>query len=153
MPIDSTGAFRHNHESAAMHSEAAGKKYNPDGDQGHEDSNGDQVEIHSHGDGTFHTMHQGEREEHETHGHALIHAAKVHAEEGHKHFIAHHDGETVHTHSVKGGEEPEHQEHDPANLESAKQHLDQFFDEEAGEKSHEGEEEPSGEGEGLGGLY
>jgi hypothetical protein len=149
MPTDATGVFRHNHESAQMHSEAAGKKYDPSG-EGKEEGAGDHVEIHSHGDGTFHTIHQGERVEHETHGHALIHAAKVHAEEGEKHFHAHHDGEELHTHSVEGNGEPEHREHDPDNIEAAKEHLDQFFNEEKGEQG--GEEQP-GEGKGLGGLY
>jgi hypothetical protein len=152
MPLDATGAFRHNHESAQMHSEAAGKKYDPSG-EGKEEGDGDHVEIHSHGDGTFHTIHQGERVEHETHGHALIHAAKAQAEEGHKHFVAHHDGEELHTHSSANGEEPEHREHDPDNIEAAKEHLDQFFNEEKGEGEQGGEAEPAGKGEGLGGLY
>lgn len=153
MPLDGMGNYRHNHEAAAMHSKAAGKEYNPGGESEHEEGDGEHVEIHSHGDGTFHTIHQGQREEHETHGHALIHAAKVHAEEGHQHFHAHHTGEELHTHAVKGGGEAEHLEHDPENIEAVKDHLDQFFNEEKGEKAPEGEEEQGGAGEGLGGLY
>jgi len=148
MPLDAMGNFRHNHESAQMHSKAAGKEYMPEAKG--EEEGGDHVEIHSHGDGTFHTIHKGEQVEHETHGHALIHAAKVHAEEGHKHFHAHHDGAELHSHSVEGNGEPEHQEHDPANIESLKDHLGQFFDEEEKEPESEGEKP---EGAGLDSLY
>ena len=152
MPMDATGSYRHNHESAQMHSEAAGKKYNTGGDHADEDNSGDHVEIHSHGDGTFHTLHQGEKVEHPTHGHALIHAAAVHAEEGHKHFHAHHDGEALHTHSHKGGEEEEHRDHAPEDTEGANEHLDETMGEGA-DHSENPEEEEQPAGAGLGGLY
>lgn len=149
-PLDATGQFRHNHESASMHSAVAGKKYMEEGkDQGHEDS-GDHVEIHSNGDGTFKTKHGAEEMEHETHGHALIHAAKAHAEEGHKHFMAHHDGEQMHSHSVHAGEEPESRDHE--DEQGAKDHMDESMgdgDPEADDK----EEQPEHAGAGLGGLY
>lgn len=80
MPLDSTGTFRHNHESAAFHSRAAGKSIDtPKDDAEVKDGNGeDHVEIHSHGDGTFHTMHKGEKVDHESHKDALMHAAQMH---------------------------------------------------------------------------
>jgi hypothetical protein len=67
MPLDAQGNFRHNHEAAQMHSQAAGKSYGeketkPEGDSEH-------VEIHPHGDGTFHTMHKGEQVEHDSRDH------------------------------------------------------------------------------------
>lgn len=151
MPLDAGGNFRHNHESAKFHSESEGKKYQPDGKQENDEDDGEGISIHKHGDGTFHTMHKGEKVEHETHGHALIHAAKVHAEEGHKHFHAHHDGMEEHTHSVKAGEEPEHREGE----EGAHEHLDEAMGD-GGEGDHdknplEEEQEPAGAG--LSGLY
>ena len=149
MPMDSEGQYRHNHESAAMHSKQAGKEYKPEGEKPAE-GEGDHVEIHPHGDGTFHTMHQGEQVEHATHGHALIHAAKVHAEEGHKHFMAHHDGGEMHTHSVKDGEEPESRDGEDGH-----QHLDEAMGD-GGEADHDEDplkEDQQPAGAGLGGLY
>ena len=149
-PLDSQGQYRPNHEQAAFHSKAAGKEYKPEGEK-KEEGEGDHVEIHSHGDGTFHTMHQGEQVDHETHGHALIHAAKVHAEEGHSHFHAHHDGEMMHSHSVKGGEEPESRDHE--DEQGAHDHLSEAMGGESEQEGDEGEEQPEMAGKGLGGLY
>lgn len=144
MPVDGTGKFRHNDEVAQFHSKAAGKPMQGEKEQS------EHVEIHPHGDGTFHTIHKGEQVEHETHGHALMHAAKVHAGEGESHFHAHHDGMSMHTHSMKGGE-PEHEEHDPKNLENMKNSFNKFVGEEENEGSHP---EPDGdEGEGMSGMY
>lgn len=143
MPMDATGQYRANHEQAAMHSQAAGKKYQPDGEKESEGS-GDHVEIHAHGDGTFHTMHAGAKMDHPTHGHALIHAAKLHAEDGHKHFVAHHDGGEMHTHSVSSEQEPESR--DGQDQEAAHGHLDEAMGEAP-------EQEPANAQDGLGGLY
>lgn len=153
MPLDATGTYRNNHEQAAFHSKAAGKEYKADAkpkEQG-EEGEGDHVEIHSHGDGTFHTMHGGEKMEHPTHGHALIHAANAHAEEGHKHFHAHHDGESMHSHSANGGE-TESRDHE--DEQGAHGHMDEVMGGENpdGEEA-EGEEQPQHAGAGLGGLY
>ena len=81
MPMDATGQYRHNHESANMHSEQAGKKYNPDGKE-EEGGGGEHTEVHNHGDGTFHTVHGGEQTEHESIGHMHAHLSKIHGEEG-----------------------------------------------------------------------
>lgn len=144
-PLDSTGTYRNNHEQAQMHSKAAGKEYKPEGEA---EQTGDHVEIHSHGDGSFHTMHAGVKMEHPTHGHALIHAAKLHAEEGHKHFHAHHDGEQVHTHSASSDQEPESRDHDDAQ--GAHEHMDEAMGDGVQEAP---QEEPANAGGGLGGLY
>lgn len=152
MPIDAMGNFRHNHEAAKMHSEAAGKKYNPEGG-GEED--GEHTKVFNHGDGTFHTEHNGERVDHESIGHMHAHLSKIHGEDGHQHFHAHHDGMEGHSHHVSGDGEPDHQEHDMANLEGLKEHFGKFIDEEAKEPAEgEGDEEESeAGGKGLGGLY
>ena len=148
MPIDASGSFRHNHESAQMHSEAAGKKYEPGMKHGEEEPH---TKVYAHGDGTFHTEHpEHGRVEHETIGHMHAHLSSIHGEEGHKHFHAHHDGMEGHTHSIESGGEPEHQEHDMDNLEGLKEHFGKFVDEEEKEPEHEGEEP---EGKGLEGLY
>lgn len=152
MPLDAGGTYRHNHESAKMHSEADGKKYEMGKDQGHEDEgNGEHVEIHSHGDGSFHTEHKGEKVEHESHGHALIHAAKLQSEEGHKHFVAHHDGMSMKSHSHAGGEETESRDHE--DEQGAHDHMSEVMG--GGEEEPDGDEPPEHEmaGKGLGGLY
>ena len=147
MPLDATGAFRHNHESAKMHSEAAGKKYDM-GEQPKE--GGEHTEVHNHGDGTFHTVHGGEKVEHESIGHMHAHLSKVHGEEGHSHFHAHHDGMTHHSHSAKSGEEPEHREHD--EVDGVHDHLDEAMGGEHEEPDGD-EAAPEMAGKGLGGLY
>lgn len=146
MPMDAQGNFRHNHESAKMHSEAAGKKYES-ATKSEPEAGGDHVEIHPHGDGTFHTMHHGEKVDHETHGHALIHAAKIHAEEGHSHFHGHHDGMAMRSHSVKAGEEPESREHEDVGG------MHEHMDEAMGGAPEGQQEENQPAGAGLDGLY
>jgi hypothetical protein len=143
MPLDSLGNFRHNHESAKMHSESAGKKYMAekpaDGEQ-----TGGHVEIHPKGDGTFMTKHNGEEMDHPTHGHALIHAAKVHAEAGHKHFHAHHDGASLNTHSDSDSRED-------GDIAGAHDHLSEAMGEEQGDEGSAADDKSMGEG--LGGMY
>lgn len=147
MPLDGSGQYRHNDEVAQFHSKAQGKPHPMQEQKG----GGEHVEIHSHGDGSFHTMHKGEKVEHATHGEALMHAAKMHSEVGHKHFHAHHDGGVMHTHSMHEGGEPDHQEHDGEDTEGPKGHFAQFMGEEEKEPEHQSGEESGGDG--LGGLY
>jgi hypothetical protein len=147
MPLDASGQYRHNDESAAMHSKAQGKEYKPGGEAKKPEGASDHVEIHAHGDGTFHTMHQGVKMDHPTHGHALIHAAKLHAEEGHKHFHAHHDGGEMRTHSTSSDQEPESR--DGQEMEGAHGHMDEAM----GEPQEAPQEEPANAGGGLSGLY
>lgn len=147
-PLDSQGVFRHNDESAAFHSKAAGKEMPKK--EAPKEGGGDHIEIHSNGDGTFHTMHRGETMEHPTHGHALIHAARIHAEDGHSHFHGHHDGMAHHSHSVHGGgEEPESRDHEDVG--GMHQHLDETMGGEGMPEAEEEEQQPAGAG--LGGLY
>jgi|HubBroStandDraft_1064217.scaffolds.fasta_scaffold268357_2 hypothetical protein len=148
-PLDGTGQFRHNDESAAFHSKAAGKEQPKKAEVPKEGEGGEHVEIHPHGDGSFHTMHQGEKMDHPTHGHALIHAAKVHAEEGHKHFHAHHDGGEMHTHSASSEQEPESR--DGQEMEGAHQHMDEAMGGEGEEPAEQEQQQPAGAG--LGGMY
>lgn len=156
MPMDATGTYRNNHEQAKMHSESAGKKYEPDGKPKHGEGgegNGDHTEIEDHGDGSFTTHPDGEH--HETIGHLHAHISKLHGEEGHSHFHAHHDGMGgMHSHSVKSGEEPEHREHD--SEEGVHEHLSAAMGGDGGEEDHD--ENPEAEqqhpaGAGLAGLY
>ena len=152
MPIDAGGQYRHNYESAQMHSQAKGKEYKPEKEPLNAES-GDAHELHDHGDGTFHTVHEGEQTDHESLGHALIHMASKHAGEGESHFHAHSDGMAHHSHSAKSGEEPESREHD--SLDGAHQHMDEAM--EGSPNEDEGEGDPEGEkqheGAGLSGLY
>lgn len=149
MPLDATGTYRHNDESAQFHSKAAGKEM-PKKPGAEHQSGGEHVEIHPHGDGTFHTMHKGEKMEHPTHGHALIHAAKLHAEPGHSHFHAHHDGMMMTSHSVKDGEEPESREHEGGDTEGAAEHLHEAMgSENVDQPAQQGEEQTTG----VSGMY
>ncbi len=108
------------------------------------DSEGEKVhELHEHGDGTFHTvLHDGSREEHPDHLHALAHLAH-HVTEGEEHHLTHHDGIGFHSHGIH--EDGEHEgTHDHENLEEVKESLGKFFDEEGQEgkdEEHQGEEE------------
>ena len=105
-----------------MHSKAAGKEYKPGSEP--EEAEGEHTKVFDHGDGTFHTEHpEHGRVEHESIGHMHAHLSKIHGEEGHSHFHAHHDGMSVKTHSVKSGEEPESREHD--GVDGAHEHLDE----------------------------
>lgn len=145
MPLDGKGVFRHNDESARMHSKAAGM------DPDNQHSEGDVHELEDHGDGTFTTRHPEHGDaEHESLGHALIHMASKHAEEGHKHFHMQHDGATAHTHSAGAEEEPEHREGDE---DDAHGHLDEAMGGDGAEDEPGEEEQESSGGEGLGGLY
>lgn len=146
MPLDASGTYRHNHESAAMHSQAEGKEYKPEKDPMNENS-GDAHELHDHGDGTFHTVHQGEKVEHESLGHALIHMAGKHAEEGHTHFHGHHDGMVHKSHAVRSGGEPESREHEDV------QGMHDHMDEAMGEREEPDGDEPEMAGKGLAGMY
>jgi hypothetical protein len=105
-------------------------------------------ELHSHGDGSYHTMHGGAQEEHPSLGHALMHLAGKHEPEG-KHMHVKHDGMISSHHVAHGGgaEGP----HDHENIDALKQHMDQFLSEEAAEKGGS-ENEESNEGEGLKGF-
>ena len=143
MPLDSTGNYRHNTESAIMHSKAAGKTM----EEKPEAPEGEHTEVHNHGDGTFHTVHGGEEVQHESIGHMHAHLSQIHGEEGHAHFHAHHDGVSMKTHGVKSGEEPESREHD--GVEGAHEHLDDTM----GEDHEEPDGDEQGQSAGLESMY
>lgn len=145
MPLDRKGIYRHNDQVARLHGGGksrdemkddilSGRK--PETPTKEEGLEGEHMEVHPHGDGTFHTLHHKgdgeapERVDHETIGHMHAHLSRHFGADGEKHFHAHHDGFEPHSHSVTTGEEPEHQEHDPDNIEAIKDHLGQFFSEE-----------------------
>ncbi len=155
MPLDSTGAFRHNHEAANMHSQAAGKSYTPKAaskneDDGNKDG-GEHTEVHDHHDGSFHTVHPEHGEvQHESIGQMHAHLSKIHGQDGHSHFHAHHDGSMHTSHSVKSGEEPESREHD--SEEGVHEHLSEAIGGDHEEPDGD-EAEPEMAHKGLGGLY
>lgn len=126
MPVDGQGTYRHNDQVARLHTPQSGERGAAKG-PGNEDGH---TEVHNHGDGTFHTVHDGQEEHHESIGHMHAHLSKLHGAPGEKHFHAHHDGMSHHSHAVETGGEPEHKEHDPQNIEDAKNALGQFFNEE-----------------------
>jgi hypothetical protein len=137
MPLDSQGQYRHNDEAAAMHSKAASKAKMEPGAEDH-------VKLEDHGDGTFTTHHPGEEPvDHETIGHMHAHLSAKHGEPGHKHFHAHSDGESMHTHSADGGGEPESR---MDNEEGAHDHLDEAMGSMGNEDADEGQQEGHGGG-------
>lgn len=69
------------------------------------------MELHDHGDGTAHTMIEGEKADHPDMHHALAHLAHK-AMGGGDHFHAHKDDFGTHSHSINAaGEHSETQEH------------------------------------------
>ena len=113
------------------------------------------ITIHKHADGTHSTETEGgEKMEHPTLGHALVHAA-AHHEPDSSHMHIKHDGMGgLESHHV--GEDGQAQgPHEHPDVEALKSHLDKFLGEEG--KEHEGGEPMGMEGhevgmEGLTGL-
>lgn len=156
MPLDSSGQFRHNTESAMMHSGGKMPAKQPQMAHKEGESGGDasMTEVHSHGDGTFHTVHDGQEEPHESIGHMHVHLSKIHGGEGDKHFHAHHEGGMMHSHSVESKDgEPRHEEHSPEDSEGASSHLHEAMGghEQAMEPGQQ--EEPAAGAQDGGGLY
>lgn len=70
------------------------------------------LEIHDHGDGSAHSMIEGQREEHPDHMHAVAAVAHHLMPEGH-HFHGHSDGFSSKSHGIhESGEHVPTQEHD-----------------------------------------
>ena len=89
--------------------------------------------LHDHGDGTFHSEgHDGEKMEHPSIGHALMHLAGKHGDGG-KHLHAHQGEDGSHTTHQHDGSQVQGP-HDHENIEALKEHLGKFFDEEGSEK-------------------
>lgn len=146
MPLDSGGTFRHNDQSASMHSKMSGGERNKakddilSGKKMDEEpkDDGEHTEVHNHGDGTFHTVHGGEETEHESIGHMHAHLSSLHGKPEEKHFHAHSDGFEAHSHSTHTGGEPEHEAHDGEDTEGMHGHLDRAMGEEAQEGVSDG---------------
>lgn len=159
MPRDQKGNF-HINTQRAMRADGMGHGSKPKnataidsaGDESasaehdHESAEGgSHIAIHSHGDGTYHTeTHDGEREEHPTLGHALMHAAHHHEPDG-KHAHVKHDGVSMQSHHA-GEDGNVEGPHDHENIEALKDHLGRFFDEEENEYTdHQHQEHGAGE--------
>jgi len=117
MPLDSTGTYRHNDQSARLHSAKPEKPLAPKGTP-------------------------EEKPEPEEHDAIHEHLKQRHAETGnaHSHIEHHADGSHTSHHIDESGEVSG--PHDHENLEALKQHMDQFANEEEGEQG-EGQEEPA----------
>jgi len=73
---------------------------------------GSPMEVHDHGDGSFHTVKDGQEEQHPDLLHMTTHIGHAHEPES-KHHHAKHDGFSGHTHGMtEDGEHQETQEHD-----------------------------------------
>ena len=85
---------------------------------------GDHTELHDHGDGTFHTVVDGQETQHDHIGHAVPHIAGHHAPEGKHTHVMHHDGgHTTHHHdgAVSGP-------HEHASSDEMAEHVKNFAD-------------------------
>jgi hypothetical protein len=150
MPFDSKGKHHMNAQRAAResgprtptfnsnakHDEAAVKEENPGQPEGEE---GSSTSLHEHGDGTFHTEGQdGERTEHPSFGHAMMHMASKHGGGG-THMHIHHDGidHTTHHHSEGGEVEGPHSH---GSTEEIKEHVGMVFDGGGNEMGSKGQE-------------
>jgi hypothetical protein len=150
MPLDGQGTFRHNDQVARSHGAKEpklGEKVPKEPAEG--ESGGKMTEVHDHGDGSFHTVHEGKQEEHETIGHMHAHLSSKHGAPGEKHFHAHHDGSSGSSHSVETGGEPEHR--DMEDAEGMKQHLGESMGEE-GAEGEKGVGYDESEGNSMGSL-
>ena len=107
--------------------------------------------LHDHGDGTFHTEgHDGEKMEHPSLGHALMHMHGRHAD-GMPGMHVHADGMGGYTTHHHDGEQL-HGPHEHGSTEELQHHVGQVMGEyDHGEHESEGAEEMSGE-HGLAGL-
>ena len=77
-----------------------------------ESPDGAPMEVHDHGDGTYHTVKDGQEEQHPDLLHMTTHIAHTHEPES-KHHHAKHDGFSGHTHGMhEDGTHEETQEHD-----------------------------------------
>ena len=77
-----------------------------------EEGGGSPMEVHDHGDGSFHTVKDGQEEQHPDLLHMTTHIAHMHEPES-KHHHSKHDGFSGHTHGMhEDGTHEETQEHD-----------------------------------------
>jgi hypothetical protein len=118
--------------------EEGGAHPNPSGDAGAGS------ELHSHGDGTYHTMIDGQKTEHPSFGHAAMHLAAHHEAENTQSHVHHHEDGTHTSHHMKDGQVDGPHDHD--NLEALKGHLGKFLNEEEHEGSDYGKEESGSDG-------
>lgn len=98
--------------------------------------------MHEHPDGSFHTMKDGQQEDHPDMGHALMAMAAHHKPEG-KHVHAHHDGMSVHTHGIHEGMHDGPNEH--TSPEEATEHMGNYLsDSESQEQPQDGAQDHEG---------
>lgn len=89
--------------------------------------------LHDHGDGTFHSEgSDGEKVEHPSIGHAMMHMASKHSDGKHMHIHSDGMGGGHTSHQVSDGGKPEGP-HDHENIEALKDHMGKFLNEEENE--------------------
>jgi hypothetical protein len=117
----------------------------PNKEGGRDDNQGTPMEVHDHGDGSFHTVKDGQEEQHPDLLHMTTHVAHAHEPES-KHHHSKHDGFSGHTHGVhEDGTHEETQEHDSGD--SMGEGLKAFMGGEEGQEDkpqHEDEQAPLG---------
>lgn len=117
MPTDSAGVYRHNDQSARMHSEPKERVLSPKAES---EDPGEDESIHEH-------------------------LRERHAETGHAHSHIEHHGDGTHTSHHIDAEGETSGPHDHENMEALKDHMDQFLNEEGNEKEREDGAEQSDE--------
>lgn len=168
MPTDKSGKYRPNNQLAAHADKVAegrnskpapamgAKKFMGDktgdkmSDKPMAPSGGEHSELHAHGDGTYHTMDGGQKTEHPSLGHALMHMAGKHEPDG-THVHMHHDGMGVKSHMVRDGGQPE----GPMDHESGQEagaHAAQMMDGDGGYNEMPAGEPDGDEGMGMSGM-
>lgn len=109
------------------------------------EESGAPMEVHDHGDGSFHTVKDGQEEQHPDLLHMTAHIAHVHEPES-KHHHAKHDGFTGHSHGIhEDGTHEETREHE--SPEDMGEGLKAFMGGEEGSEDkpqHEEEQSPLG---------
>lgn len=119
--------------SMAQPKQRKGQSFSEMPEHGGEHEGGGHMQIHDHGDGTYHSVSKdGEKTEHPHVGHLAAHVAHHHEPEAAHSHVMHHEDGTHTSHHAKDGQVSG--PHDHENLEGLKSHMDQFLNEE----SHEG---------------
>jgi hypothetical protein len=155
MPFDKAGKFHLNTQRANASDRVKPMSPPPAEPKGKPEAGGSgsdaHTTLHDHGDGTFHTeSHDGERTDHPSIGHAVVHIASRHAEGG-KHMHIHHDGGShVSHHAGEDGQAQGPDEH--ADTEALKQHVGEFFGDGGGEGADQDSGDQSADGDGLSGF-
>ncbi len=126
MPMAKDGSFHLSTQRAMAHEskpKAAPARMATGGGMESE-GGGEHSELHPHGDGSYHTMTDGQKTEHPHLTHALAHLAGHHEPE-HMHSAVQHHEDGTHTSAHHDGLETSGP-HEHENMDALKDHLDNF---------------------------